>query len=35
MANDGGVFSFGNVPFYGSLAGSGRRPSGIAPAIQR
>ena len=31
MANDGGVFSFGNVPFYGSLAGSGRRPAGIAP----
>ncbi len=34
MANDGGVFSFGSVPFYGSLAGSGRRPAGIAPAIQ-
>ena len=34
MANDGGVFSFGNVPFYGSLVGSGRRPAGIAPAIQ-
>jgi hypothetical protein len=26
MANDGGVFSFG-TPFYGSLAGSGRRPA--------
>jgi hypothetical protein len=34
MANDGGVFSFGNVPFHGSLAGTDRRPVGIAPAIQ-
>ena len=29
VASDGGVFTFGNAPFYGSLAGSGANVDGI------
>jgi hypothetical protein len=33
LAADGGVYNFGHTAFFGSLAGSGRRALGIAPAL--
>ena len=34
MTSDGGVYTFGSAPFFGSLAGSGRQAVGIAPAFK-
>ena len=34
LSADGGVYSFGAAPFFGSLAGSGRAALALAPAVQ-
>jgi hypothetical protein len=34
VTSDGGVYAYGDVPYYGSIAGSGLKPVGIAPAFK-